>query len=137
MFELDDRLAKDTIHLASWPLCEVRLMLDKSYPWVILVPRAENLTELYHLDESQRLQLDQESNYLSVTLMEQLAGDKLNVAALGNMVSQLHIHHVVRYRSDIAWPAPVWGKHPVNPYSDKELTPLLEKLAPIKEKCWA
>ncbi|MCG8614113.1 MAG: HIT domain-containing protein [Pseudomonadales bacterium] len=121
MFELDERLANDTIKLASWPLCEVLLMNDRHYPWFILVPRVPQISELYHLDAEQQKQFQEESNRLSMHIMKQFAGYKLNVAALGNVVRQLHIHHIVRFESDVAWPGPVWGKVPSEPYTEEEL----------------
>jgi len=117
-FELDSRLAADTLALASWPLCEVRLMNEARYPWVILVPRVPGTTELYQLSEAERLQLDRESIFLGQSMMSALGGHKLNVAALGNVVRQLHIHHIVRYTDDAAWPAPVWGQFPVEPMTE-------------------
>ena len=136
MFKLDSRLKKDTIKLVSWPLCDVQLMNDSQFPWLILVPRVEGASELYHLDKSQREQLDAESIFLSETIMHIFQGDKLNIAALGNVVSQLHIHHVVRFKSDIAWPAPIWGKFPAQPYSTEALTAQKLKLTQIIERSW-
>lgn len=132
-FRLDPRLAQDTLALASWSLCEVRLMNDAHYPWVILVPRVNAATELYHLDAAQRLQLDRESIYLSQTLMNIFQGTKLNVAALGNVVSQLHLHHVVRFEGDLAWPGPIWGKVPPQPYSETEIAIQLSRLQGLSE----
>ena len=136
-FKLDPRLANDTTRIASWPLCEVLLMNDSQYPWCILVPRQPNLSELFQLSRSQRHQLDLESVFLSKTLMQIFDGDKLNVAALGNVVHQLHIHHVVRFSQDPAWPAPIWGKLPVKAYSEAELKACLEKLRELQEPDWA
>ena len=137
VFKLDSRLAKDTKRIASWPLCEVLLMNDSQYPWCILVPKQPNLSELYQLSRSQRHQLDLESVFLSKTLMQIFEGDKLNVAALGNVVNQLHIHHIVRFSGDPVWPAPVWGKLPVKEYSETELKACLEKLIELQEPDWA
>jgi diadenosine tetraphosphate (Ap4A) HIT family hydrolase len=136
MFELDSRLKNDTVTLASWPLCEVLLMNDVQYPWVILVPKVEGATELFHLNKTQRQQLDAESILLSETLMSVFQGDKLNVAALGNVVSQLHIHHVVRFKSDITWPAPVWGKFPAQAYSEVELQERMRQLSALINPVW-
>ena len=136
MFNLDSRLDTDTINLTSWPLCDVQLMDDSQFPWVILVPRIDGATELYHLDKTQREQLDAESIFLSKTLMAIYQGDKLNTAALGNVVSQLHIHHIVRFESDITWPAPVWGKVPAKHFSDEELAKQKALLAVIIEHRW-
>jgi diadenosine tetraphosphate (Ap4A) HIT family hydrolase len=136
-FALDERLHNDTIKLTSWPLCEVLLMNDAQFPWLILVPRIENASELFHLNESQRLQLDQESIFLSTSLMSLFSGDKLNVAALGNVVKQLHIHHVVRFEGDIAWPAPVWGKQAPQAYSPEAIDALIKKLGCLSDKDWS
>jgi diadenosine tetraphosphate (Ap4A) HIT family hydrolase len=120
-FQLDARLQQDTIHLRSWPLCEVLLMNDSQYPWVILVPRRSGVRELYQLSADDQQQFWRESMALGECLMSVFAGDKLNIAALGNIVSQLHVHHVVRFETDPAWPAPVWGKHPARHYGAQEL----------------
>ena len=111
-------------------------MNDSQFPWVILVPRIKNATELYHLDKAQREQLDAESIFLSEALMEIYQGDKLNTAALGNVVSQLHIHHVVRFEGDIAWPAPIWGKVPAKYYHAEALTMQTERLSSIIARNW-
>lgn len=115
-FELHPQLAADTVWVGDLPLCRLLLMKDRQYPWTILVPRRAGLREIYELHESDQLRFWRESAQLSQTLMRAFNGDKLNVAALGNMVPQLHIHHVVRFKGDPAWPAPVWGKHPAQPY---------------------
>lgn len=135
-FKLDERLENDTFHLASWPLCDVLLMNDAQYPWVILVPRVEGATELFHLSDEQRQLLDQESIFLGKTLMELFSGDKLNVAALGNVVKQLHIHHVVRFEADPSWPGPMWGKLPTQAYQEEAKQALLQKLDSIIGKEW-
>lgn len=133
MFKLDPRLSSDTLQIASWPLCEVLLMNDSHFPWLILVPKISGATELYHLTKNQRIQLDAESIFLSETLMKLYQGTRLNVAALGNVVSQLHIHHVVRFQTDSAWPAPVWGKFAAKPYEEDALNQQIKMLAPIIE----
>lgn len=132
-FTLDSRLENDTAFLVDWPLCRVVLMKDANYPWCILIPRVvassgEFITELYDLNDAQRAQLDKESTQLSRYLMESFNGDKMNVAALGNVVSQLHIHHVVRFKTDPAWPAPVWGKLPAQAYDEQQLSSLQSRL---------
>ena len=136
-FKLDSRLENDTIHIASWPLCEVLLMNDVQYPWLILVPRVGDATELYHLSDEQRQQLDLESMYLGQNLMQLFSGDKLNIAALGNVVKQLHIHLVVRFEGDPTWPAPIWGKLPAQSYSTDERQATLLKLKRIIDKDWS
>jgi diadenosine tetraphosphate (Ap4A) HIT family hydrolase len=119
-FTLHPRLAADTVALGDLALCRVLLMNDAQYPWFILVPRREGAREVYLLDEADQQQLWRESARLSRALVQAFGGDKLNVAALGNVVPQLHLHHIVRYATDPAWPAPVWGKHPARPYTDVE-----------------
>lgn len=135
-FKLDSRLENDTVKLASWPLCEVLLMNDSQYPWVILVPKREGATEIYQLSAEDQTQLQKESAFLGETLMTLYSGDKLNIAALGNVVSQLHLHHVVRFSSDKAWPGPVWGKFSVLPYTDEALSDQVKSLQCVSEKRW-
>ncbi len=121
MFKLDEQLEKDTVHLASFPLCEVLLAKDANYPWVILVPRKENLTELHQLESEDLDQFWAESAFVSKHLEIHFQAHKLNVAALGNVVHQLHVHHIVRYHSDEAWPKPIWGVLPAKSYDEEEL----------------
>ncbi|MDB2355904.1 HIT domain-containing protein [Pseudoalteromonas sp.] len=123
-FALAPELARDCIDVADWPLCKVLLMNDSQYPWFILVPRKAGLKESIDLSETEQIDLMQESAKLSRLLQDVFSPDKLNVAALGNMVPQLHIHHIARYKSDAAWPAPVWGKYPAKPYSDEQIAKL-------------
>lgn len=127
-FELHPQLAADTVLVGDLPLCRLLLMNDRQYPWTILVPRRAGLREIYELHESDQLRFWRESAQLSQTLMTAFGGDKLNVAALGNMVPQLHIHHIVRFKGDPAWPAPVWGKHPAQPYETSALNERLQQL---------
>jgi diadenosine tetraphosphate (Ap4A) HIT family hydrolase len=117
MAEIHPRLAADCILLGRFPLSRLLLMNDSSYPWFILVPDRDGIREIYQLVEADRAQLLRESCALAEFLMQSFAGDKLNLAALGNQVPQLHLHHIVRYASDPAWPGPVWGRHPPVPYS--------------------
>lgn len=130
MAALHPQLAKDCLVLGQFPLCHLLLMNDANYPWFILVPDRDDIREIYQLAESDQALLLQESSSLSACLMQLFKGDKLNIAALGNMVPQLHVHHVVRYRHDPAWPAPVWGKVAARPYSEKELAAVLHKVLP-------
>ncbi len=127
-FELDYRLEADCFHLGDLPLCRVLLMNDSQYPWFILVPKVAGVSEAFHLDEEQQLQLACESSIVSGTLSDLFEADKMNVAALGNVVSQLHIHHIVRYENDIAWPNPVWGQKPVQPYDEEQVKEIRKKL---------
>ncbi len=126
MFELDPILKKDTIELADWSLSKLLLMNDSQYPWFILVPKVAGVTEIIDLNEAQRETLMAESCRLATLLKEVFKPKKLNIAALGNVVSQLHVHHVARYETDKAWPAPIWGVHPVVPYTEQQLEQLMK-----------
>jgi len=103
-------------------------MRDANYPWLILVPDRDDVTEIHQLNEVDQQQLMRESVLLSRVLEAAFSPDKLNIAALGNIVSQCHVHHVVRYRSDAAWPAPVWGRVPVREYPEDTLADVAAKL---------
>ena len=114
-WHLHPQLADDTHPLAQFGLCEVRLMDDANHPWLILVPRVENAVEVIDLDASQQAQLMQEIDRASRALQVAVKPHKLNVAALGNVVPQLHIHVIARFHDDIAWPRPVWGMASAQP----------------------
>ena len=120
-WQLHPQLADDTTPVIELPLCEVRLMDDANHPWLVLVPRIAGITEIIDLDAAQRLQLSEEIDTACRALRTLFKPDKLNVAALGNMVPQLHVHVIARYRSDIAWPRPVWGAGNARPYAPEEL----------------
>ena len=120
-FALHPQLARDCHRLGRFELGLLLLMNDAQYPWFILVPQRPQLREIYQLDETGQALLLRESTALSRALMAAFRGDKLNIAALGNMVPQLHLHHIVRYEGDAAWPAPVWGRHPPRPYDEAGL----------------
>lgn len=114
-------LKNDTFTLGSFALSELLLMNDANYPWLILVPRVEDIIEIVDLSPKDQEQLLAEINMLSKLLRSEYSPDKLNIAALGNMVSQLHIHCVARFKHDAAWPKPIWGVHPAQAYSTQEL----------------
>lgn len=128
-FKLAAEFERDSLWLADWPLCQLRVQNDANYPWFILIPRRVSMVEIIDLTEQDREQLWRESAHLSVFLKAEFQAKKLNVAALGNMVPQLHLHHIARYEHDIAWPAPVWGKAPAQPYTETEWQQLKQKLA--------
>lgn len=132
-FTLDPRLARDTFCLGAFPLSLLLLMNDSTYPWLILVPQRPAIHEIYQLAPADQQQLLVESSHLAKVLAGLLHPDKLNIAALGNVVPQLHLHHVVRYRSDPAWPAPVWGKAPAVPYLPTQVEALRTGLCPRLE----
>jgi diadenosine tetraphosphate (Ap4A) HIT family hydrolase len=116
MFELDPRLAGDTLPRGDLPLCRVLLMNDARYPWLILVPRRSGCTELDQLERPQRGQLMDEIAMASAVLRAEPDAHKLNVGALGNVVRQLHVHVLARHPGDPAWPGPVWGRGRAEPY---------------------
>ena len=130
-FVLHAKLEADTLFLGESRLCNVRLMNDSHWPWVLLVPRAPDIREIYQLPREQQRRLAEESSLLGEGMMKAFAGDKLNVAALGNMVPQLHLHHIVRFEGDPAWPGPVWGKLAPTPYEEQAIAEIKARLQPI------
>lgn len=128
MFVLDARLKQDTLWLGDFQLCSLLLLNDAQYPWFILVPRREDVSELFQLSADDQLQLWRETAGLAEMLKDCFAADKMNIATLGNMVSQLHMHVIARRRDDVAWPAPVWGRHPAQAYTAEQLASLTARL---------
>lgn len=120
-WHLDARLADDTAPVIDLKLCEVRLMDDANHPWLILVPKVADAVELIDLSPAQRDQLTAEIDTAARALKTLFKPHKLNVAALGNLVPQLHVHVIARYTHDIAWPRPVWGAANARPYGPEEL----------------
>lgn len=133
MFQLDDRLKNDCALVGHLPLCRILLLKDANYPWVILVPQRSDVSEIYQLTPEDQQQLIRESSFVAQQMSERFKADKMNVAAIGNMVPQLHIHHVARCRSDAAWPAPVWGAVPATAYSDSALAARISLLQQVIE----
>ena len=131
MFALDTRLQEDTWLIGDFPLCRLLLSNDSNYPWFILVPRREGITELFQLDDADQQRMWAETTALARVLKELFDADKMNVATLGNVVSQLHMHVIVRFQADVAWPGPVWGKHPAKPYSQAEVQAIRDRLKPV------
>src|SRR3569833_2172137 len=127
-FSLHPQLAADTMLVGDLPLARVLLMNDANYPWLILVPRLPGIVEIIDLEENAQVQLTGEIARASAALKEVTTCDKLNVAAIGNVVPQLHVHVVARYRTDIAWPKPVWGSAPAKPYADDAGARLVARL---------
>ena len=127
-YALHPQLANDTHPLANLALCELRLMDDANYPWLVLVPRIVDARELIELDAGQRRTLTDEIDQASRLLSRTFQPFKLNVAALGNLVPQLHVHVIGRYEDDPAWPAPVWGRVAARPYSPEALVERITRL---------
>jgi diadenosine tetraphosphate (Ap4A) HIT family hydrolase len=128
LFELHPRLTADTLPVCQLELCEVRLMNDRRFPWLILVPRVDDTTEVHQLEPPQQQQLIAESSRLGVILLDLSGALKLNLGALGNLVPQLHWHLVARRPEDPCWPGPVWGCGTAAPYADRDAAQLIERI---------
>jgi diadenosine tetraphosphate (Ap4A) HIT family hydrolase len=128
MFELHPQLRRDCLAIGRFDLCRLLLMNESRYPWFILVPERSGVTEIYQLPKAEQRQLIHESSRLAKTLAETFRADKMNIAAIGNLVPQLHVHHIVRFRDDAAWPAPVWGRFEPLPYDEAGLAALRARL---------
>ncbi|MBF6024367.1 HIT domain-containing protein [Lysobacter niastensis] len=130
-WQLHPQLADDTHPVAHFPLCELRLMDDTHHPWLILVPRVPGATELIDLDTAQQAELMHEITLVSHAMKRTFKPHKLNVAALGNLVPQLHVHVIARFQDDIAWPKPVWGMATAEPYTPEALVSRIEQLRAV------
>jgi diadenosine tetraphosphate (Ap4A) HIT family hydrolase len=128
-FALDPRLAADTRPVASLPLCDVQLMNDARYAWLVLVPRRGGLVEIADLSDDDQALLWREVNLAARALRAVAPCDKLNLGVLGNIVRQLHVHVVARCQGDAAWPGPVWGHGQAQPYAEGALH---ERLAAMR-----
>lgn len=128
MFELHPRLAADSVVIGRFDLSLLLLSKDANYPWCILVPEREDVFEIHHLTEDEQLQLMRESCRLAEVMTSLFDAHKMNVAALGNVVRQLHIHHIARFVEDAAWPQPVWGKIPAKDYTAEALAERIKRL---------
>ncbi len=128
-FELHSQLAKDTHPVGQTDLCEVLLSRDARYPWLILVPRQAGLREMHDMSNADQMRLMTDITHISKAMQKVWQADKVNVAALGNMVPQLHIHIIMLYRDDAAWPGPIWGVGAAQHYSDAALTDALTRAA--------
>ena len=127
-FALHPTLDKDTVEVARLDICRVLLMRDETYPWLILVPAINELRDLDDLSAPERTQVMAEIDRTSKAMKAVFQPDKMNVAALGNVVEQLHIHVIARFQSDPAWPAPVWGAHPAKDYQDPHRWEIITEL---------
>ncbi|PWK85237.1 HIT domain-containing protein [Fulvimonas soli] len=127
-FALDPRLEADTVAVAALPLCELRLMDDARFPWLVLVPRRPGAVEIADLAEADQAELWREVNRAAVALRAAAPCDKLNLGALGNIVRQLHVHVVARREGDAAWPGPVWGSGAAEAYARPDRETLVGRL---------
>ena len=127
-FEIDSRLTENNFVLGEFDSSVVILMNNKVAPWFVLVPKVSNVTELYELDTQMQASLIDEINRLSVFIKQQFVIDKLNVAAIGNIVKQLHIHVIARTEDDYCWPGVVWGTDFSEQYLEEEVDELVSKM---------
>ena len=127
-FALDDRLARDSRSLIRIGLCELRLQNDRRWPWLVLVPQRPDVAEVFELTPLDQAMLTFEMNTVAVALKAATGADKINVAALGNIVRQLHVHIIARNEGDAAWPGPVWGYGRAEPYADDEMEALVNRI---------
>lgn len=134
MYRLHPQLEQDTLRVGDYVLCEVRLMNDARYPWLILVPKRAQIQEIYELTMEEQQQLVLESSFTARQMMQLFSAQKMNVAALGNQVAQLHIHHVARFSTDAAWPQPVWGAGQSQPYSEVAAKAMLSQVRNALDK---
>jgi diadenosine tetraphosphate (Ap4A) HIT family hydrolase len=128
MFELHPRLAEDSMVIGRFDLSLLLLSKDANYPWCILVPQVEDVFEIHHLSDEAQMQLMRESCRLSEVMTSLFDAHKMNVAALGNLVRQLHVHHIARFEVDAAWPQPIWGKVPAKAYGAAEWVERIKRL---------
>lgn len=128
MFKLDPRLERDTVPVGHFQLSQVLMHRDANYPWCILVPQREGVKEIHHLDEEDQIRLILESSHLAEVMTDIFRPAKMNVAALGNQVPQLHLHHIARFATDAAWPGPVWGAVAAKEFGEQELAQRVKRL---------
>ncbi|TDO07654.1 MULTISPECIES: HIT domain-containing protein [Halomonas] len=132
-FEPDARLVEDSYPVTELPLCQLRLMDDARFPWLVLIPRRPQVSEVFELDAETQQQLWREATAVGRAMLTALGGDKLNIASLGNVVAQLHVHVIVRRRGDAAWPAPVWGHGQAEAYDLDRLADMRARILAVVE----
>ncbi|WP_300273438.1 HIT family protein [Halomonas sp.] len=132
-FEPDARLVEDSYPVTELPLCQLRLMNDTRFPWLVLIPRRHDVSEVFELDEADQQQLWREAGRLGRAFKTLMEADKLNVASLGNLVPQLHLHLVLRREGDAAWPGPVWGQGEAEHYDLDALAAMRDRVLAMVE----
>ncbi|SDO51157.1 Diadenosine tetraphosphate (Ap4A) hydrolase [Halomonas shengliensis] len=132
-FEPDARLVEDSYPVTELPLCQLRLMNDTRFPWLVLIPRRRGVSEVFELDEADQQQLWREAGRLGRAFKTLMEADKLNVASLGNLVPQLHLHLVLRREGDAAWPGPVWGQGEAEHYDLDALAAMRDRVLAMVE----
>ncbi|MDR5900591.1 MULTISPECIES: HIT family protein [Halomonas] len=132
-FEPDPRLVEDSYPITELPLCQLRLMNDSRFPWLLLIPRRHGVSEVFELSEAQQRQLWRETSRIGQAFKALMEADKLNVASLGNVVEQLHVHLVLRRTDDGLWPGPVWGQGEALPYDLDTLAAMRDRVLAMLE----
>jgi len=127
-FELHPDLVRDGINMGRFDLCHVLLINDSTYPWFVLVPARAEISNPSDLTEPDHAVLWEESRRFGKGILSAFKGEKINIAALGNMTPQLHVHHIVRFKTDPAWPKPIWGKQPMRAYKQASIQLIREAL---------
>ena len=130
-FRLDERLARDSVLITNLGLCQLRLQNDSRWPWLILVPQRNDISELFDLTPLDQAMLTFETNQAASALKDITKATKINVGALGNIVRQLHVHIIARNEGDTCWPGPIWGHGTAVPYAGNEKENLMTKLAGV------
>jgi diadenosine tetraphosphate (Ap4A) HIT family hydrolase len=130
MFKLNEKLAQDSYLIADLKISQLLLAKNANYPWFILVVKKENLVELIDLSLEQQIEVLKEINFISKFLKDDLKVDKINIATLGNVVKQLHIHIIGRFENDPAFPKPIWCKNDFKEYQEEDLENLIIKIRP-------
>ncbi|MCP4355069.1 MAG: HIT family protein [Proteobacteria bacterium] len=131
MFKLDERIENSTVQLGMMGISRVLLSKDANYPWVLLIPEIEGATEMHELTQEQQQDVTKAMTFVSTILKDYFKADKMNVANLGNIVSQLHIHVVARFEGDLAWPDPIWGHSPAKEYEQQKFETLCKDLKTV------
>ncbi|WP_083531225.1 HIT domain-containing protein [Pararhizobium antarcticum] len=121
-FDLDERLARDSLLVAPIGLCQLRLLNDRRWPWLVLVPQRDGISEVFDLTPLDQVMLSFETNLVATALKKVTGATKINIGALGNIVRQLHVHVIARNEGDANWPGPVWGYGTAEPWqtADRE-----------------
>ncbi len=127
-FHLDARLGQDTLPVGRLELCDIRLLNDARWPWLVLVPQRSDCSEIFDLSNDEQLQLARETALISKMLQKNSSADKINTGALGNIVRQLHVHVIARFEGDANWPGPVWGFGTAERYSEAAARLLISQL---------
>ncbi len=127
-FHLDARLEQDTLPAGRLELCEIHLLNDARWPWLVLVPQRSDCSEIFDLNDDEQLQLARETALISKVLQKLTEAEKINTGALGNIVRQLHVHVIARFENDANWPGPVWGFGVAEPYSKVAASRLISQL---------